>query len=143
MKLQQSLCHWLTLAQRRILFQRFLTAVHFNLTIKSIKYFYKVLLTSADVTKCCTETQPKTPNSKQWRCRSTVARKNSLERPKPRKKPREEPGCEGWLVIVWLFRVAIITKHGQDVQMFMDDQQGQLNVLPSRSWLLEVLVHLR
>uniref|UniRef100_A0A8C7HZM3 plus-end-directed kinesin ATPase n=1 Tax=Oncorhynchus kisutch TaxID=8019 RepID=A0A8C7HZM3_ONCKI len=46
------------------------------------------LRTSADISKCCTETQPKTPNSKQCRCRSTVARKNSLERPKPRKKPR-------------------------------------------------------
>jgi hypothetical protein len=72
-----------------------------------------------------------------------VARKNSLERPKPRKKPREEPGCEGWLVIVWLFRVVIITKHGQDVQMFMDEQQGQKNFLTSMSWLLELLVHLR
>uniref|UniRef100_A0A8C7F7B4 All-trans-retinol 13,14-reductase n=1 Tax=Oncorhynchus kisutch TaxID=8019 RepID=A0A8C7F7B4_ONCKI len=30
--------------------------------------FYKALLTSADVPKCCTETQPKTPNSKQCRC---------------------------------------------------------------------------
>uniref|UniRef100_A0A8C8HHZ6 Beta-1,3-galactosyl-O-glycosyl-glycoprotein beta-1,6-N-acetylglucosaminyltransferase 3 n=1 Tax=Oncorhynchus tshawytscha TaxID=74940 RepID=A0A8C8HHZ6_ONCTS len=48
------------------------------------------------ISKCCTETQPKTPNSKQCRYRSTVARKNSLERPKPRKKPREEPGYVGW-----------------------------------------------
>uniref|UniRef100_A0A4W5LC80 Lipocalin/cytosolic fatty-acid binding domain-containing protein n=1 Tax=Hucho hucho TaxID=62062 RepID=A0A4W5LC80_9TELE len=44
------------------------------------------LLTSADVTKCYTDTQPKTPNSKQCRCRSTVARKNSLERQEPRQE---------------------------------------------------------
>ena len=31
-----------------------------------------------------------------------VARKNSLERPKPRKKPREEPGYVGWPVLFWL-----------------------------------------
>ena len=55
-----------------------------------IKSIYKALLFSADVTKCCTETQPKTPNSKQCRCRSTVARKNSLERPEPRKKPNHQ-----------------------------------------------------
>ena len=67
----------------------------------SIKCIYKALLTSADVTKCCTKTQPKTPNSKQCRCRSTVARKNSLERLKPRKKPREEPAYEGWPVLFW------------------------------------------
>uniref|UniRef100_A0A8C8HDH1 Sema domain-containing protein n=1 Tax=Oncorhynchus tshawytscha TaxID=74940 RepID=A0A8C8HDH1_ONCTS len=30
------------------------------------------LRTSADISKCCTETQPKTPNSKQCRCRSTM-----------------------------------------------------------------------
>jgi hypothetical protein len=59
---------------------------------------------SADISKCCTETQPKTPKRKQCRCRSTVARKNSLERPKPRKKPREEPGYEGWPVFFWLCR---------------------------------------
>uniref|UniRef100_A0A4W5REL2 N-terminal EF-hand calcium binding protein 3 n=1 Tax=Hucho hucho TaxID=62062 RepID=A0A4W5REL2_9TELE len=41
--------------------------------------FYNVLFTSAVVTKCCTVTQPKTPKRKQCRCRSTVARKNSLE----------------------------------------------------------------
>ena len=58
---------------------------------KSIKFIYEAILTSADVTKCSTETQPKTPNSKQCRCRSMVARENSLERPEPRKKPREEP----------------------------------------------------
>uniref|UniRef100_A0A8K9UWC0 Eyes absent homolog n=1 Tax=Oncorhynchus mykiss TaxID=8022 RepID=A0A8K9UWC0_ONCMY len=28
--------------------------------------------------------------------------KNSLERPEPRKKPREEPGYEGWPVLFWL-----------------------------------------
>ena len=103
-----------------------MTAVHFNLTIKSIKYFYKVLLTSADVTKCCSETQPKTPNSKQCRYRSTVARKKSLERPIPRKKPREEPGYVGWPVLFWLCRVEIITEHGQDVQMFINDQHDRI-----------------
>uniref|UniRef100_A0AAZ3PAS8 ABC transporter domain-containing protein n=1 Tax=Oncorhynchus tshawytscha TaxID=74940 RepID=A0AAZ3PAS8_ONCTS len=44
-----------------------------------IKCIYIALLTSADISKCCTETQPETQNSKQCRCRSTVARKNSLE----------------------------------------------------------------
>ena len=92
---------------------------------QSIKFIYKALLT-ADVTKCCTETQPKTPNSKKCRCRSTGARKNSLERPEPRKKPREEPGYNGWPVLFWLCRVEIITEHDQDVQMFIDDQQGQI-----------------
>ena len=75
-----------------------------------MKCIYKALLTSCDFTKCCTETQPKTPNSKQCRCRSTVARKNSLERPEPRKKPREEPGSEGWPVLFWLCRVEIMFK---------------------------------
>ena len=55
-----------------------------------------------------------------------MARKNSLERPEPRKKPREEPGYEGWSVLFWLCRVEIITEHGQDVQMFIDYQQGQI-----------------
>ena len=68
---------------------------------------------------CCTETQPKSPNSKQRRCRSTVARKNSLERQEARKKLREEPGSEGLSVLFWLCRVEIITVHGQDVQMFI------------------------
>ena len=54
-----------------------------------------------------------------------MARKNSLEWPKPRKKPREDPCYEGWPVLFWLFREEIITEHGQDVQMFIDDQQGQ------------------
>jgi hypothetical protein len=70
-----------------------------------IKFIYKALLISADISKCCTETQPKTPNSKQCRCRSTVARK----------KPREEPGYEGWPALFWLCGVEIITEHGQDV----------------------------
>ena len=59
-------------------------------------------------------------------CRSTVARKNSLERPKPRKKPREEPGNERWPVLLWLCRVEMITEHGQDVQMFINHQHGQI-----------------
>ena len=101
----------------------------------SIKCIYIALLTSADVTKCCTETQPKTPNSKQCRCRSTVARKNSLERPEPRKKPREEPGSEGWPVLFWLCRVEIITEHRQDVQTFKDDQQGQIIIIRTKCQL--------
>ena len=28
--------------------------------------------------------------------------------------------------LFWLCRVAIITEHGQDVQMFIDEQQGQI-----------------
>ena len=96
---------------------------------QSIKCISKAHLTSADVTKCCTETQPKAPNSKQCRCRSTVARKNSLERPEPRKNPREESGYEGWPVFFWLCRVEIITEHGQDVKMFIDDQQGQIIII--------------
>jgi hypothetical protein len=36
-----------------------------------IKFIYIALRTSADISKCCTETQPKTPNSKQCRCKST------------------------------------------------------------------------
>ena len=70
--------------------------IHYVDLCHQIKFIYIALRTSADISKCCTETQPKTPNSKQCRCRSTVARKNSLERPKPRKKPREEPGYVGW-----------------------------------------------
>ena len=58
-----------------------------------------------------------------------MARKNSLERPEPRKKPREEPGYEGWPVLFWLCRVEIITEHGQDVQKFIDDKQGQIIII--------------
>ena len=43
-----------------------------------------------------------------------MARKNSLESPKPRKKPREEPGYEGWPVLFWLCPVEIITEHIRD-----------------------------
>ena len=50
-----------------------------------------------------------------------VARKNSLERP--------EPWNLGWPVLFWLCRVEIITEHGQDVQMFIDDQQGQIIII--------------
>jgi hypothetical protein len=58
-----------------------------------------------------------------------VARKNSLERQEPRKKPRGEPDSEGWPVLFWLCWVEIITVHGQDVQMFIDDQQGQIIII--------------
>uniref|UniRef100_A0A673YYD3 Coiled-coil domain containing 88C n=1 Tax=Salmo trutta TaxID=8032 RepID=A0A673YYD3_SALTR len=106
-----------------------LVLLHFDLLMYllwiQIKCIYIALLTSADISKCCTETQPKTPNSKQCRCRSTVTRKNSLERP----KPREEPGYEGWPVLFWLCRVEIITAHGQDVQMFINDQHGQIIII--------------
>ena len=59
-----------------------------------------------------TETQPKTPKRKECRCRSTVARKNSLERHEPRKEPGEEPGSEGWPVLFWLCRFVITRVHG-------------------------------
>jgi hypothetical protein len=58
-----------------------------------------------------------------------VARKNSLERPEPKKKPREEPGYEGWPVLFWLCRVEIITEHDQDVLMLISDQQGQITII--------------
>ena len=58
-----------------------------------------------------------------------MARKNSLERPKPRKNPKGEPGYEGWPVLFWLCRVEIITEHGQDVQMFINDQHGQIVII--------------
>ena len=58
-----------------------------------------------------------------------VARKNSLERPEPRKKPREEPDYEGRPVLFWMCRVEIIAEHGQDVQMFIDDQEGQIIII--------------
>ena len=57
-----------------------------------------------------------------------MARKNSLERPKPRKKPREEPGYVGWPVLFWLCRVEI-TEHGQDVQMFINDQHDPIIII--------------
>ena len=59
--------------------------------------------------------------------RSKVARKNSLEMQEPRKKPREEPGYEGWPVLFWLCRVEIITEHGQDVQMFINAKKAWSN----------------
>ena len=59
-----------------------------------------------------TETQPKAPNSKLCICRSTVARNNSVERQEPRKKPREEPGSEGWSVLFWFCQVEVIRVHG-------------------------------
>jgi hypothetical protein len=61
----------------------------------SIPLIYNALITSVDVTKCCTETQTKTP-------KSTVARKNFLERQEPRKKPRED--LRGCPVLFWLCR---------------------------------------
>ena len=52
-----------------------------------------------------------------------MPRKNS------RKKPREEPGYEGWPVLFWLCRVEIITEHDQDVQLFINDQHGQIIII--------------
>ena len=57
-------------------------------------------------------------------------RSDFKERPKPRKKPREEPGYVGRPVLFWLCRVEIITEHGQDVQMFINDQHGQIIIIP-------------
>jgi hypothetical protein len=45
------------------------------------------------------------------------------------KKPRKEPGYVGWPVLFWLYWVEIITEHGQDVQMFINDQQGQIIII--------------
>ena len=100
-----------------------------KINLIKINCIYIALLTSADISKCCTETQPKTPNSKQRKSSSSGARKNSLERPKPRKKPREEPGYEGWPVLFWLCQVEIITEHGQDDQMFINDLHGQIIII--------------
>lgn len=47
----------------------------FNQSINQQNVLYKALFTSAFVTKCFTDTQSKTPESKQCRGRSTVARK--------------------------------------------------------------------
>ena len=55
-----------------------------------------------------------------------MARKNSLETQELRRKPIEEPGSKGWPVLFWLCRVEIITVREQDVQTFIDDQQGQI-----------------
>ena len=58
-----------------------------------------------------------------------MVRKNSLEMQEPRKKPREELGSERWPVLFWLCWVEIITVHGQDVQTFIDYQQGQIIII--------------
>ena len=70
-----------------------------GLLAQSVKLIYKAYLHQQMSQSAFTETQPKTQNSKQCRCRSTVARKNSLERLEPWKQPREEPGSEGWPVL--------------------------------------------
>ena len=56
-------------------------------------------------------------------------KKNLPRRPEPRKKPRGEPGSEGWPVLFWLCRVEIITVHGQYVQTFIGAQQGQIIII--------------
>ena len=83
-----------------------------------IIFIYIALRTSADISKCCTETQPKTPNSKKCRCWSTLPRKNSLGQNLGRNLERNQAMRGG--------RVEIITEHGQDVQMFINDQHGQI-----------------
>jgi hypothetical protein len=58
---------------------------HTQIKIKS-NVFIKTFLHQQMLKSAYTEPQPKTPNSKQCRCSSTI------ERQEPRKKPREEPG---------------------------------------------------
>ena len=36
---------------------------------------------------------------------------------------------EGWPVLFWLCRVDIITEHGQDFKMFINDQHGQIIII--------------
>ena len=40
-----------------------------------------------------------------------------------------EPGSEGCPVLFWLCWVEVITEHGQVVQTFIDDQQGQIIII--------------
>ena len=49
------------------------------------------------------------------------------EREKERKRELER-AYVGWPVLFWLCRVEIITEHGQDVQMFINDQHGRIIV---------------
>ena len=55
-----------------------------------------------------------------------VLRLRSSEREKERELER---AYVGWPVLFWLCRVEIITEHGQDVQTFIDDQQGQIIII--------------
>ena len=71
-----------------------------------------VFITSADVRKCLYRNPTLNIKDQICRYRSTVARKNSVERQEPRKKPREEPGSEEWPVFFWLCWVEIIRIHG-------------------------------
>ncbi|XP_052373186.1 coiled-coil-helix-coiled-coil-helix domain containing 3a isoform X4 [Oncorhynchus keta] len=72
--------------------------------------------------KSYTETQPKTPNCKQCRCRSTVARKNSLGRNLERNQAlmggQSSSGCA--YNRTWPFKARFFFK------MFIDDQQGEI-----------------
>ena len=61
----------------RVSLNRLLRHTHIVNQSNSIKCIYKALFTSADVTKCYTETKSKTPNSKQCRCRSTQSQSQS------------------------------------------------------------------
>ena len=51
---------------------------------------------------------------------------------KAKTKDETERGYEGWSVLFWLCRVEIITEHGQDVQMFINDQHGQIIIITVR-----------
>ena len=79
-----------------------------------------------------TETQPKNPNSTQCRCRSKVARKNSLERQNLGRNLERNQAMKGGQSF-WLCRVEIITEHGQDVQMLINDQHGQIIIITGRT----------
>uniref|UniRef100_A0A8C8K0G8 Anion exchange protein n=1 Tax=Oncorhynchus tshawytscha TaxID=74940 RepID=A0A8C8K0G8_ONCTS len=57
-----------------------------------IKCIYIALRTSADISKCCTETQPKTPNSKQCRCKGQNLGRN-LERNQAMRGGQSSSGC--------------------------------------------------
>ena len=66
------------------------------------------------ISRCHSAVQkPSKKKSNPFRYRSTVTRINSLERQEPRKKPREEPGSEGWTVL-WLCQVEML-----DLQTFV------------------------
>ena len=52
----------------------------------------------------------------------------SSEREIERKRELER-AYVGWPVLFWLCRVEIITEHGQDVQMFINEQHGQIIII--------------
>ena len=70
-------------------FERLVMA-HINsilpVTLDPLQFAYRPNRSTDDTISIAQKPSLKPPNSKQCRCRSTVVRKNSLERPKPRKK---------------------------------------------------------